>query len=204
LYKERTRRRSCGNVGIRCGCGFPRTVGRVENLLLVFQTFHRPSFPRLIGWVRRFWSFLVFVDGSAEPVRFGTGLQDVSPIRDSIQQRLAEAGVRDHLRPLRKRQVGGYNHGRFFGAFDNHLKQELGTDFCEWYVGWAKLNCRTGPLQNTEITLLRPDDHGPRSIQSRQPAPKAADKAPPPTAALEFSSPVVFAISAETFWGRTC
>jgi len=26
---------------------FPRAVGRVENLLLVFQAFHGPSFPRL-------------------------------------------------------------------------------------------------------------------------------------------------------------
>jgi len=36
-------RRGCGNVGI--AQRFPRTVGRVENLLLVFQAFHGPSLP---------------------------------------------------------------------------------------------------------------------------------------------------------------
>jgi len=38
-------RRSGGNVGI--AERFPRAVGRVENLLLVFQAFHSSSFPAL-------------------------------------------------------------------------------------------------------------------------------------------------------------
>src|SRR4051794_28846902 len=37
-----------------------------------------------------------------------------------------------------------------------------------------------------------------------QAAPDAAHKAPTPTLAFEFSSPVVFAISAETSCGRIC
>jgi len=37
-------RRGCGNVGI--ARRFPRAVERVENLLLVFQAFHGPSFPK--------------------------------------------------------------------------------------------------------------------------------------------------------------
>jgi hypothetical protein len=43
----RSSRRSGGNVGI--AERFPRAVGRVENLGLVFQAFHGPSFPRLSG-----------------------------------------------------------------------------------------------------------------------------------------------------------
>ena len=37
--------RSCWNVKI--ATRFPRAVGRVENLILVFHAFHRPSFQQL-------------------------------------------------------------------------------------------------------------------------------------------------------------
>jgi hypothetical protein len=41
LLARLPRRRSCGNVGIRCCCGFPSPVGRVRN-----SPFSFPRFPR--------------------------------------------------------------------------------------------------------------------------------------------------------------
>jgi hypothetical protein len=41
------RLRSCWNVGI--ATRFPRAVGRVENLILVFHAFHGPSFQQLFS-----------------------------------------------------------------------------------------------------------------------------------------------------------
>jgi hypothetical protein len=43
-----SRHRSGGNVGI--AERFPRTVGRAENLILVFRAFLRSAFPRLPGF----------------------------------------------------------------------------------------------------------------------------------------------------------
>jgi hypothetical protein len=43
-----SRHRSGGNVGI--AERFPRTVGRAENLVLVFRAFLRSAFPRLPGF----------------------------------------------------------------------------------------------------------------------------------------------------------
>jgi hypothetical protein len=64
---------------------FPRAVGRVENLILVFQAFHRPVIstvgPRLV----RFGSLLL-LRRSAETIRFRAGLQDVSAVGDAIEQ----------------------------------------------------------------------------------------------------------------------
>jgi hypothetical protein len=45
FFKKKNNRRSCGNVGI--AQRFPRAVGRVENVGLVFQAFHGTSFPQL-------------------------------------------------------------------------------------------------------------------------------------------------------------
>jgi hypothetical protein len=59
----------------------------------------------------------------------------VSSIGDSIQQRFAESGIGDDLRPLGKRQVRGQHHCRFLGALGDNLKQELGADF-EGFVTW--------------------------------------------------------------------
>jgi hypothetical protein len=58
----------CGNVGI--AERFPRAVGRVENLILVFHAFHRPVIPT--AWLRliRFCSLLLLLRGSAEAIRF--------------------------------------------------------------------------------------------------------------------------------------
>lgn len=64
---------------------FPRAVGRVENLGLVFHSFHGPSFPRLSG-LMWFGSFLLLLRCAAEAIRFRTGLKNMSAIGDSIQQ----------------------------------------------------------------------------------------------------------------------
>lgn len=40
---------SCGNVGTRRCCGFPRTVERVGSLGLAFHAFHGPAVPQLIS-----------------------------------------------------------------------------------------------------------------------------------------------------------
>ena len=69
---------------------FPMSWGSLENLVLVFQAFHGPSFPRLSRSVR-FGSLLLLLGGSAEAIGFRTGLQDVSAIGDAIQKRFAQA-----------------------------------------------------------------------------------------------------------------
>src|SRR3954468_785320 len=50
-----------------------------------------------LGWL---FSFLHLRDRAPEAIRFRTGLQDVSAIRDPIQQRLAEPRIRNHLCPF--------------------------------------------------------------------------------------------------------
>ncbi len=55
------------------------------------------------------------------------GFDDVSAIRDPVQQRLAEAGIGDHLGPLGKGQVGGQDDGGLFGSLGDDLKEELGA-----------------------------------------------------------------------------
>ena len=58
---------------------FPRAVERVENLISVFQAFHRPVIstvgPRLVCF-----GSLLLLRRSAETIRFRTGLQDVCAI----------------------------------------------------------------------------------------------------------------------------
>ena len=105
-------RRGCGNVGI--AERFPRAVGTEENLGLVFQAFHGPSFPRLpsVG----FGSFLLLLRGSAEAIRFRARFQDVSTIGDSIQQGFTESRIGNDLRPFGERQVCGQDHRRSLGA----------------------------------------------------------------------------------------
>ena len=80
-------RRAVEDVGI--AKRFPRAVGRAENLKLVFRAFH----PRVISTARsvssRFCSFL-FLGRSAETIGFGTSFQNVSSIRNAIQQGFAQ------------------------------------------------------------------------------------------------------------------
>ena len=60
---------------------------------------HFHGFPLLVC----FGSFLQLLGGSAEAIRFRTGLENVSAVGDAIQKRLAKARVRDHLGPFRER-----------------------------------------------------------------------------------------------------
>jgi hypothetical protein len=62
-----------------------RFPSAVENLPLVFQAFHGPTFPQSTF----FGSFLVLLGRATEAVRFSSGLQDVRSIRDAIKQRFA-------------------------------------------------------------------------------------------------------------------
>ena len=58
----------------------------------------------------------------------------MGPVSDTIEQRLAQTCVWDHLRPFGKRQVGGQNHSGFFGPLGDHLKQEFGADFRQRHI----------------------------------------------------------------------
>jgi hypothetical protein len=88
----------CGNVGI--AERFPRAVGRVENLILVFHAFHRPVISTAWSRLIRFCSLLLLLRGSTEAIRFRAGLQDVSAVGDAIEQCFAESRVRNDLGPL--------------------------------------------------------------------------------------------------------
>jgi hypothetical protein len=48
-----------------------------------------------------------FLYGPSDTIAVRPGLDHVCPVGDAIEQRLAEQGVRDHLGPLQKGQVGG-------------------------------------------------------------------------------------------------
>jgi hypothetical protein len=63
---------------------------------------HFHSFP-LAG----FGSFLLLLGRAAEAIRFGSGFQNMSPVRDAIEQRLAQPRVWYYLGPFRKWQVRG-------------------------------------------------------------------------------------------------
>ncbi len=85
-----------------------------------------PGFPRTVISTAlpllRFGSFLLFCGGPSEAVGLGAGLQDVSPVSDAIKQRFAQSGVRDHLRPLGKRQVRREYNGGLLGSLSHDLE----------------------------------------------------------------------------------
>src|SRR3954470_14530228 len=81
-----------------------------------------------------FRSFLLSLEGSAKAVGLGSGLEDVRPICDAIDQCYAEPGIRNHLRPLGKGKVGSQDHRGPFGSFSDYLKQKLSTDFGQWDI----------------------------------------------------------------------
>ena len=96
LYRK-TSRRSGGNVGI--ARAISKGGGKSGKPGVGF-----PGFPRtVISTAFRsmcFGSLLLLVCGSAEAIRLRSGLQDMSAISDSIQQRFAEPRVGDYLGPL--------------------------------------------------------------------------------------------------------
>src|SRR5882757_2736028 len=77
----------------------------------------------------RFCSFLLPVESPTKAIRFGSGLQNMCAVSDAVEKRLAQPGIRNDLRPLRKWQISGQHHRGSLRTFCNHLKQELGADF---------------------------------------------------------------------------
>src|ERR1022692_1248625 len=82
----------------------------------------------------RLGSLLLLVGSSPEAVRFRAGLQNVSAVGDAIQQRLAKARIRDHLRPFRERKIRREDYGRFFGSLGHNLEQKLCPDLGQWHI----------------------------------------------------------------------
>src|SRR4051794_32271756 len=60
--------------------------------------------------------------------------QNVCAIRDSVQQRLAKPGIRDYLRPFRKRQIRRHDDRRSFNSLGNYLEQKLGPYFGQRHI----------------------------------------------------------------------
>ena len=56
----------------------------------------------------------------AKAVGLAAGLDNVRPVRQPVQDRLAEPGVGEHLRPFRERQVGRNDHRRPLRAVGDH------------------------------------------------------------------------------------
>jgi hypothetical protein len=61
-------------------------------------------------------------------------LDNVCPIGDAVEQRLAQPRIGNDLGPFRERQVSGHDHCRLFGPFRDHLEQELGPNFGQRHV----------------------------------------------------------------------
>jgi hypothetical protein len=82
----------------------------------------------------------------------------VGAVGDPVEQRLAEAGVRDDLGPLGEREVGGQDHGGFLSALGDHLEQELGADLGERdvadLVDGDQVVARPAGQDPTELELL--------------------------------------------------
>ena len=55
-------------------------------------------------------------------------------VGDSVEQSLAESGVFEHLSPLGERKIGGHDDRGSFGAFRNHLKQQLRSHIRQRHV----------------------------------------------------------------------
>ena len=73
-------------------------------------------------------------EGSAETIGLGAGLDDVRAVGNPVEQGLAQAGVGNHLGPLRERQVSSHDHRSLLGPFSNDLKQEFGAHFRQRHI----------------------------------------------------------------------
>jgi hypothetical protein len=87
----------CGNRG-----AISKSSGKIGKPVLGFPAFHLRVISRAFG-LGLFVASLLFVVRSPEAVRFGARLQNVSSIRDAIEQRLTKASIRNDLRPFRER-----------------------------------------------------------------------------------------------------
>src|SRR3954451_23189541 len=91
-------------------------------------------------------------EGPSEAERLGTGLDDVRPVGEPVDQRLTETRVRKDLSPLREWQVGGDNDRGPLRAIGDHLEQELGAEFGEWHVAELVEADQLDPLPTAERT----------------------------------------------------
>jgi len=91
---------------------------------------HFHGFPPLVC----FGSFLLLLGSSAETIRFGASLKNVSTVGDAIEKRFAKPRIRNHLRPFRERQIRRENHGCFLSSLGHDLEQKLRADFRQRHV----------------------------------------------------------------------
>ena len=77
------------------------------------------------------WNRVLAADGAAEAVGLGAGLEDVRLVRDTIEQRLAQPGVREHLSPFGEREIRRDHERDGLASLRDHLEQQLGTDVGE-------------------------------------------------------------------------
>src|SRR2546428_4269730 len=83
---------------------------------------HKPKAHRAAPPRARSALLLPLLERPAKSIGLTPGLDDVSSIPHLIQQGLAELTVRDDLRPLRKRQVGGHDHHGLLHPLRHHLE----------------------------------------------------------------------------------
>lgn len=71
-----------------------------------------------------------FLHGPSEAIAVRAGLDDVGSVGDAVEQRFAEPGVRNHLSPFRKGQIGGQDDGCLLRPFGDDLEEELCPEVC--------------------------------------------------------------------------
>ena len=77
------------------------------------------------------WNRVLAADGAAEAVGLGAGLEDVRLVRDTIEQRLAQPGVGEHLGPFGEREIRRDHERGGLASLRDQLEQQLGTDVGE-------------------------------------------------------------------------
>ncbi len=70
------------------------------------------------------------------------GLDDVSPVREPVDDRLRQARVGEDLRPLAEGEVGCHDQRRSLVALRDHLEDELGRPFGQSEVAELVDLCR--------------------------------------------------------------
>ncbi len=74
------------------------------------------------------------LQGSSKPIGFVPGLDDVCPVGQPIQHRLAEPGIWKHHGPFREGQVCCYDHSGPLRTTGYHRKEQFGCRFRYCYI----------------------------------------------------------------------
>ena len=101
---------------------------------------------------------------SFEPERFGTGLDDVGAVGDSIQQRFTQSRIGKHGCPFRERQVGCDDQSRPFRPIRDHLEQELGTNVGKRHVPKSTRDLRREQIAAWQLVTSAVHSRGGRII----------------------------------------